>query len=67
MQSDELIQRIESRLHELGWSHQRLADEAGLTQPRVSTLLRGRHVPNLTTLRRIADALGCDLELRPRH
>jgi transcriptional regulator with XRE-family HTH domain len=38
-----------------------LGVRAGLSQQSVSYIERGKRIPNLDTLLRIAEALGCDL------
>jgi ribosome-binding protein aMBF1 (putative translation factor) len=49
-------------------SQQELAELCATTQPAIARLESGTHVPRLDTLRRIADALDCELvvRLRPR-
>jgi ribosome-binding protein aMBF1 (putative translation factor) len=46
-----------------GWSQTELADRAGLRQHAVSRLEAGDVVPTLTTLERIAEALGTGLSV----
>lgn len=45
-----------------GLSRYRLAKLAGVTQMNLGRLERGRQDPQLTTLLRLADALGCTLD-----
>lgn len=43
------------------WSQQRLGDEAGVSAQTVWNLETGRHVPETSTLLKIAGALGVPL------
>lgn len=45
-----------------GWTQQRLAHEAGITQATVSTLEAGRRQPNMDSLQKIAKALGVSID-----
>jgi putative transcriptional regulator len=54
--------RMAARRAELGWSQQRLATEAGLSQEGVSQIETGRRAPALVTAWRIAAALGTTLD-----
>ncbi len=49
-----------------GWSQAELARRAGTRQPVIARIENGRVIPTLPLLRRIATALGCDLEIRFR-
>lgn len=51
--------RSEARL-----TQRQLADALGCQQPAIARLEAGEAMPNLTTLRRISEALGFDLEIR---
>jgi transcriptional regulator with XRE-family HTH domain len=51
-------QAIKRRRLALGWTQARLADAAGLTQPTIADLERGRSEPRLSTLARLATAMG---------
>jgi transcriptional regulator with XRE-family HTH domain len=46
------------RRKSLGMSHQKVADLAGITRPMVSFVERGKRVPTLDTVSRLATALG---------
>ena len=59
------MDRVGDKVRELRkarrWSQQRLGDEAGVTAQTVWNLETGRHVPETTTLLKIADGLGVPL------
>ena len=48
--------------HQAGLSGERLAARAGLSAHTILRLERGRHVPLLTTLEKIAGALGVQVQ-----
>jgi len=64
---DPLMHAIDRRRIELRMTQNGLADRASSTQATVSDALTGAHSPTLYTLRKIADALGCDLALVARE
>lgn len=51
----------------LHWTQKQLADAAGLAQSGVARLESKKTIPQLDTLMKIADALGCDLQLVPAN
>jgi len=67
MLSDKLIRgTLSSNLRRLrqakGWSQDRLAKEAGLTTVGYGSIERGETIPRISTLAKIAAALGCRLD-----
>jgi len=42
-----------------------LADRTGIKQPQIARIERGSHVPSVTTLARLADALGMSIRIGP--
>lgn len=54
---DNIAANLARHCRRLGWSQQRLADEAGVTQATVSNYFNGKRDPKYFELRRIADAL----------
>ena len=60
--------RIASELSVLraanGWTQQHLSELTGVSQADISRIERVSMIPNLTTLARLADALGAEIELR---
>ena len=50
------------RRHELGLTQRQLGEAAGLSQQAVSYIERGASVPRVTTMVRIARALGTTIE-----
>jgi transcriptional regulator with XRE-family HTH domain len=57
--------QIRGLLHSRGWKQEDLVKRTGMLQPRISALLRpGKVRPNIETLRRIAEAFDCGLEVR---
>jgi predicted XRE-type DNA-binding protein len=56
----ELMQKIEERVKQHGWTQAEAARHCGVTQPRINDLLRGRVSRfSLDALVNIATALGC--------
>jgi transcriptional regulator with XRE-family HTH domain len=41
-----------------GWTQRDLAREAGVTQTTIVRIEQGTHEPNISTIRKIAEALG---------
>ena len=41
-----------------GWTQRDLAQAAGVTHTTIVRLERGQHEPNITTIRKVAEALG---------
>jgi transcriptional regulator with XRE-family HTH domain len=64
----QIADQVTQRRTELGLSQQQLAKLVGTTQSAIARLERGGRPPRIDTLRRIADALQCDLrvDLVPR-
>jgi len=57
--------QIRALLKSRGWTQEELARRTGMLQPRISALLTpGRVRHNIETLRRIAEAFDCGLEVR---
>lgn len=60
-----LIDRLIEQRRRLGLTQQQLAQASNLTQPAIARLESKSSTPQLNTLLRVADALGCSLELVP--
>lgn len=61
----EVMQRIARRIERKGWTQLEAAKHAGITQPRVNDLLRGRLSRfSLDALVNIAAAMGLRVELK---
>lgn len=57
--------QIRALLKSRDWTQGELAERAGMLQPRISALLTpGKVRPNIETLRRIAEAFDCGLQIR---
>ena len=57
--------QIRALLKSRGWTQEKLAERTGMLQPRISALLTpGKVRPNIETLRRLAEAFDCGLEVR---
>ncbi len=57
--------QIRGLLKSRGWRQEDLATRAGMRQPRISALLSpGEARPNIETLRRLAEAFDCGLQVR---
>jgi transcriptional regulator with XRE-family HTH domain len=54
-------ERVRFARTKAGLSQETLAKRAGIARPNVARLEAGRHLPSLSTLRRVADALGIAL------
>ncbi|HET8682049.1 MAG TPA: helix-turn-helix transcriptional regulator [Micromonosporaceae bacterium] len=66
---DPLVAALALRRRALGltqWGLTRRVRGLPGTANTVSYVESGRHSPTLVTLRRVADALGCDIVLQPR-
>ena len=64
----QIAEQVTQRRAALGLSQQQLAERVGTTQSSIARLERGGRPPRIDTLRRIADALECELrvDLVPR-
>jgi len=57
--------QVRALLKSRGWRQEDLVERTGMLQPRISALLTpGKVRPNIETLRRIAEAFDCGLEVR---
>jgi transcriptional regulator with XRE-family HTH domain len=56
-----LAENVKRLRKERGWSQEALADEAELDRTYVSGIERQVKNPTITVVRRVADALGCDM------
>ncbi|MET9360422.1 helix-turn-helix transcriptional regulator [Streptomyces sp. NPDC006632] len=56
-----VAQAVAARRSELGWSQGELAEQVGMRQPHISRLESANKLPNLSTLLRIANAMGTKL------
>ncbi|MFC9505447.1 multiprotein-bridging factor 1 family protein [Streptomyces sp. NPDC057002] len=56
-----IAQAVADARNELGWSQRQLGDEADMKQPHVSRLESASKLPQLSTLLRIANAMGVKL------
>lgn len=63
---DPLIRQLRERRHRRGVPPYILAELSGVCFQAVYKVEAGDRDPRLSTLRRLADALGCDLALVPR-
>lgn len=61
----QLISQISTLVQERGWNQAQAAAHTGLTQPKVSNLLRGRIGGfSVEKLFEVLNRLGCDVEVR---
>ena len=60
----QLADHVAERRRAMGLSQKQLADLTGTTQPAIARLEKGGRPPRIDTLLRIAEALGCDLQVR---
>ncbi|WP_338010884.1 helix-turn-helix domain-containing protein [Paenibacillus shenyangensis] len=57
------IHKIESKRREKGWTQQKLSQVSGVSQPTISQIENGkRHYPSHDSIRRLAKALGVEVE-----
>lgn len=57
--------QIRALMKARGWTQEKLGEQTGMLQPRISALLKPGEVrPNIETLRRIAEAFDCALLVR---
>lgn len=59
----QLLDALVRRRRKQGWSQERLAKELHTSQPTISAIEHGRKDSRLWTLMRMADALGCRINL----
>lgn len=62
---DPLVAALAARRIELGWEPMKLGRELGWNGGQILQVETGGN-PRLSTLRRMADAMGCDLVLTPK-
>jgi transcriptional regulator with XRE-family HTH domain len=56
-----IAQRIKEARERQGLRQEDLAKKTGIARPNFVRIEQGRHIPTLTTLKKIADALGLDI------
>lgn len=56
-----VAQRVREARERLGLTQDALAEKTGIARPNIVRLEQGRHIPTLTTIKKIADALGLDI------
>ena len=64
---DELTELVRARRRELGLSQEELADVIGVHRAFVSQFERGKASVRLDLVLRLVQALGMDIEIRPRE
>ncbi len=62
----DMIQKLIERRNELRLSQLQLASIAGMKQPAIARLESGLNNVNVSTLFKVANALGLDIEFKPR-
>ena len=50
-----------------GWSQRKLAEKTRIKQPQIARIEKGRHIPTLKTLWKLADALGAQVIIGPHQ
>jgi y4mF family transcriptional regulator len=63
---DDLVDVVRARRHELGLTQEALADVIGVHRVFVSQFERGKTSVRFDLVLRLVQALGLDIELRPR-
>ncbi|MEK6672391.1 MAG: helix-turn-helix transcriptional regulator [Nitrospirota bacterium] len=58
-----VAQRVREAREKQGLRQDDLARISGIARPNIVRLEQGRHIPTLTTLKKIADALGLDIKV----
>jgi len=61
MNKRSISQDLRSRRRALGWTQAQLAERAGLSQQHLSAIERERLTPEISTLKRLFQALGLEL------
>ncbi|MEK6589232.1 MAG: helix-turn-helix transcriptional regulator [Nitrospinota bacterium] len=56
-----VAQRVREARERQGLRQEDLAKKTGIARPNIVRIEQGRHIPTLTTLKKIADALGLDI------
>lgn len=54
-------QKVRAARERKGWRQEDLAQETGIARPNIARLEKGGQIPKVTTLRRVAAALGLEL------
>ncbi len=57
----DILARIKAMENERGWSHYRLAKEAGISENSLNNLFRRNNLPTITTLEAICKGFGITL------
>jgi transcriptional regulator with XRE-family HTH domain len=60
---DPIVAELLERLEQLGESQLAIADRAGISQPYLSQIVKGKRQPTLDVLHRLADVAGRRLSL----
>lgn len=55
------ILRLKDAMNELGWSREKLAEEAGVSVTTISNINSELHLPSIETLVRIAEVMDVDV------
>ena len=63
-QCAKIIDTLIEKRKELGLTQKELADASHLTQSVIARMESKKAVPQLDTLLKVVDALGCDLEIK---
>ena len=63
-QCAKIIDTLIEKRKELGLTQKELADASNLTQSVIARMESKKAVPQLDTLLKVVDALGCDLEIK---
>ncbi len=61
-----ILTQLKNRREALGLSAYKLAKLAGINTSHVGNMESGSHLPNLTTLNKVAEALGCEIVLQEK-
>ncbi len=56
-----IIKKIEQLRFKRGWSHYQLAQESGITQSTLTSIIKRGNPPKIETLKNICDAFGITL------
>ena len=65
-QQQQVSERVKQRMTEQGVSQRELSRRCEIATSNLSAYLSGKKQMRADTLQRIADALGCDINLEPR-
>ena len=65
MQIDEIIKEVAEKRKHAGLTQKELAERTGLTQSVIARLESGKAIPQVDTLLKVLEPLGCTIKIVP--